>query len=224
MASKKTMQIAEQLGLSLKDIRDSLELSADIASEAVVKVLDSILKDLVSTSESGTLNGYAAIRIKTKSKTFRLRRANEVIPKGDYLWVVTVLPSENHQSLGLNVFNILDSGRERITGEGPYPMWGLSPQGNRRVPGGSTNIPGKRGKSIVQSSSELLSAIRAEPRSIPSQKKNDEDRLIFARGPIDSVDPLNLYERAFTIAKRKVTRLFPGVWNLVLVDDLEEVL
>ena len=224
MASKRTKEIAEQLGISLQGIKFNLELSADIASKIAIEVLDSILKDLITTSKSGALRGYHAVRIESKSKSLRLRRAGETIPKGSYFWVVTVLPSENHQSLGLNVFNILDEGRKRITGTGPYPMWGLSPRGDLRVPGGATNIPGKRGKSIVQSSSELLSAIRAEPRSIPSVKKSDRDRLVFARGPIDEVDPLNLYDRAFVIAKRKVTHLFPGTWDVVLVGDVEKVL
>lgn len=222
MVSKRAKEMLAQVGLSPSDVKNHLESSADIASRLVVATLDSILDDLIATSESGSLVGYQAVRIETKHSPVRLRRANEVIPEGVYSWVITVLPSKNHLDIGLNVFNILDSGRDPLTGEGPFPMWGL--QGGRRIPGGQVRRPSGQFGGIVQPAINVSSAIRREPRSIPSKKKDSGEVLVFAKGPIAGVQPLNLYDQALKISKKGVSGLFRGVWDVILVGNIEEVI
>jgi hypothetical protein len=216
--------MAEELGISLGGVKTSLEDSADIASREMVKTLDRILADLVATSDSGSLGGYKAERFQMGGKRITLRRSGVKIPAGAFLWAVTVIASEHHQALGLNVFNILDTGRKRLPvkakDDSPYPLWGV--QTGARIPGGAVRQPSGR-FGIAQPAGDLLSAIRKEPRSVSRNIDLSQEPLSFTMGPIDEVAPLNLYKRAEKIARRRVRSLFPGVWSVVFVGDLEDV-
>ena len=222
--SKSAMKIAKSLGVDPESIQNNLEASSRLAAEAVQTVLQRMIDDLESSSESGALLGYRAIAVKTNAAPVRLRRSG--IKFDSFEWVAFVEASPWHQQLDppLNVFDILDQGRPTLPGGKTYPLWGISDPGaagGSRLPSGRSRI-GSRFSVAAQI--ERPGAIRVEPRSRGQRVVSGERRsLAFREGPIAKVDPHNLYKRAFGLARRRVGGIVDRrVWALIYVPRREE--
>ena len=137
-------------------------------------------------------------------------------------WIDWVKASEHHQSIDLNVFDILDVGRPALpyTPDSMYPMWGASPIGSpARTASGLA-----RGRFSLSTQVDKINAIREEPRQSGQGKAEGDNRpLIFTHGPVAKQDPAHLYQRAFTQAKRRLGALgHRGVWDVVYVPNREK--
>lgn len=223
--SKNAKRMAKILGVDPQEIKKSLSKSSRLAAEEVVRVLNRILDDLETTSESGALIGYRAIAVEADSAPVKLKKSG--VNLGNFEWVAFVQASRWHQQLPipLNVFDILDQGRPALPGGTLRPLWGAEPN---RISGAPQRIPagGGRvgGRFSVTAQVERLGAVRVEPRS-PGQRavSGDRRRLVFTRGPIKKVNPLNLYKRAFDIARNRVGGVVDRrVWRLIYVPNREK--
>ncbi len=226
--SKNAERMAKALGVDPEKVNRSLERSSELAAEEVGRVLNRILDDLEATSESGALLGYRAVVVRSKSDEGGTRLRKSGVKLGSFEWVAFVQASPWHQQLKtpLNVFDILDQGRPTLPGgRGVYPLWGADParvhSAPQRVPAGGGRVGGRFS---VVAEVDRLGAIRGEPRS-PNQRHLSGDRraLVFREGPIKAVDPLNLYKRAFDIARNRVGGVVDRrVWKLIYVPNREK--
>ena len=220
--SKKDRKMAETIGVDPDSIRQSLATDAAIAATEVQEVLQRMLDDLTSTSESGALSGYRVHLSPANTPPVRLRVSGETL-KG-FEWVIFVEAPPWHQDIDLNVFDLLDQGRPQLPKDGTlYPLWGVTEPGESRLPAGGGRAGGRFS---VAAQIDKLGAIRKEPRSVGQKPTAGDSRsLRISQGPIRKVDPKDLYLRAFKIAKdrlrRKGIRLGRDVWDLIYVLDRE---
>lgn len=220
--SKAAKRMAEALGVDPDSIRQNLAASSRLAATEVQKVLQRMLDDLISTSESGALAGYRAILVEADAPAIRLRTYGEMF-RG-FEWVIFVEAPPWHQKIDLNVFDLLDQGRPQLPKDGTlYPLWGETEPGASRIPSGGGRVGGRFS---VIAQIDKLGAIRKEPR-FAGQKPPDGDSssLRISQGPIRAVDPKNLYRRALKIARDRLQRrgikLGRDVWDLIYVPNRE---
>ena len=217
--SKQARKMAETLGVDPDSIRQSLATSSRLAATEVQEVLQRMLDDLASTSESGALAGYRAILAEANTPPVRLRVSGETL-RG-FEWVVFVEAPPWHQEIDLNVFDLLDQGRPQLPKDGTlYPLWGETEPGTARIPSGGGRAGGRFS---VAAQIDKLGAIRKEPRFAGQKPPDSASRsLRISQGPIRKVEPKDLYRRAFKIAKRRIGNLVgKDVWRLIYVPNRE---
>ena len=217
--SKQAKKMAEALGVDPDSIRQNLAASSRLAATEVQTVLQRMLNDLISTSESGALRGYRAILVEADTPAIRLHVYGEVF-KG-FEWVVFVEAPPWHQEIDLNVFDLLDQGRPQLPKDGTlYPLWGETEPGTARIPSGGGRAGGRFS---VAAQIDKLGAIRKEPRFAGQKPPDSASRsLRISQGPIRAVAPKDLYRRAFKIAKRRISNLVgKDVWQLIYVPNRE---
>lgn len=220
--SKKDKKFAEDIGVDTDNIRQSLATASAIAAIEVQEVLQRMLDDLTSTSESGALQGYRAILTPANTPAIRLRVSGVVLRGLE--WVIFVEAPSWHQDIDLNVFDLLDQGRPQLPKDGTlYPLWGVNEPGQSRLP-----VSGGRagGRFSVAAQIDRLGAIRKEPRFAGQKPADGGSRsLRISQGPIRKVEPKDLYRRAFKIAKDRLRKrgikLGRDVWDLIYVPNRE---
>lgn len=210
-------RMADILGVSPSIIDNQIIDSARIAAEEIQSVLQRMLDDLDKSSESGALQGYKAVLADATQGSVILSKSGVTFDKYSYIVYVKESPWHGRMDPPLNVFDILDQGRDPLPGGGPYPMWGV---GGNRLPQGGGRVGGRFS---VADQITKDGAVRTEPRSPGQRAVSSETRsLRFAMGPIAGVEPKDLYKRALKIAKRRVGSAVPKhVWDLVYVPDRE---
>ncbi len=192
--SRRAQKWARQLGLD-QFVRNFLDSGPKEAAELVRQELEIVLVGMQSKGNQRSLDGYSAIAYPAKGGTTTI-----VLPKsglklkGDFEWIVTVEANKHHQSLGLNVFNILDTGRRRLPKGRIYPLWGTPPRDQ-----------GFQG-----------SVFRKEPR-----EKGQKGAPGFTSGPIKAVEPLNLYEKARAKADAKLGGN-KSLWAVIYIGDVDK--
>ncbi len=221
--TKKARDMAKTLGIKPEDLFENFGEAAYFAALEVGKVLDNVLYDLQRSSESGALDGYHSVVAPISSQTkIHFRKAGFSISGKGLEWIVWVEASSHHQSIDLNVFDILDVGRPKLPykGDSVYPMWGVTPEGPTRVtPGGRVG-----GRFSLARQIEKITAVRREPRSSGNDRSVDGSPLrLFTHGPVSKQNPANLYQRAFKRAKSRLGNLgYRGLWDVIYVPNREK--
>ncbi len=191
-------KLARQLGVP-QFLRNILDSGAEDAAEETRKALEEVLKD-VQNDSTRALNGYKAIKKNLSGSTTITLPQSGVQVRGDFDWLVSVVAPQHHKTMGLNVFNILDTGRREISKPGTYPMWG---QERRQDPDNVTRT-----------------SRRVEPRSRGQKGAQHFVTVGGASGyKIPAVGPLNLYQEAKEKAERNLKRKkLP--WEVIYVGDI----
>lgn len=231
--SQESRRMAEFLGIGPDAVSNLVSEDAETAAKAIVEVLNEYILDLQRTSDSGALEGYVAQYSPINdSRAVRLKKSGVKIPSGSrWSYLVWVEASSTHQSMftPLNVFDLLDQGRPGLPGkkgsEGAYPLWGgLDSDDAFRVESGKGNFAKRAGRYSVVNRVYPRGTVRKEPRGDPHEVYGSEYKGIrWSKGPLRKQDPLNLYKRARTTAKRRLGRLNKSVgkdvWDVIYIPD-----
>jgi len=212
-----------------------LSADAEDAAELVRKALERFVDQINDDSKSDVLKGYHAVKKKVDSNENkrRLQRSGVQLIT-DLDWFVFVEASAAHQGTasgspdGLNIFNILDSGRKALPmkpkGQA-YPLFNLGNnrlQGRRSGAGGASIANQARAKrvnrkTIAQRQSHIRTS-KGQPGSGYFHTYNpDEEVIIFSRGPLKAVAAKNLYERALKQAKDDLSGSGFKDWDVIYV-------
>jgi hypothetical protein len=198
-------------------LREEAELAADIVK---LKMQDIIDVDLVGGSDIQSLQGYKVLMIENFFGT-RVEIGGEIFNIPSYS--LSVEPSPPHAGLEkpINIFEILDKGREELPYRGPkhpYVLW--SNTTGRNVPTTNQRVRGRGGRFVTQFRASPqhggTTPARREPRQGPGREPavpRDELNALaragvrfFHPGPLPAVPPRNLYKRMLKSIQGEIKR------------------
>lgn len=225
--ARKRSELAARIGLTRTAIEETLQAEVLEAAEIVAEEFRRILVQLNENSIDKPFTGYSVTKVVT-SKTRNYKSLGTIdVPQVQ----IYVEASEAHKSMEppLNVFDILDEGRkglpERGADQSPYPLWALREptlvgtpgEGRRRAPSGrfTLSLPPRTFKG---SRPEKLRQVLIGPKS----SEATYSPAIFTQGPIAPVPARNLYERVYSIAKRKLKSKGFKDFSLIIVGREQE--
>lgn len=214
--SKTALAMAQAANIDPENLGAFLIEEAELAADIVkLKIQDFIDGDLVAGSEIRSLQGYKAHVNENGSTRVNLGGTIVNIPN----YELFVEASDAHASLArpINVFEILDEGREELPyrGEGqkPYVLW--SNTKGRNVPTSNPRARGAGGKFVTQFRAQprfdRTAPARPEPRKGPGNEphipRSDLRGIkFFTRGPLPAVPGRNLYRRMLNAIQGEIRR------------------
>lgn len=223
--AKRRSELAARMGLTRKQVEETLQESVMEAAELVAEEFRRILVSLNADSVDAVFTGYSVTKIIT-SKLRHYKNFGEIhVPQVQ----IYVEASDAHKAMEppLNIFDILDEGRDalpwRSSSEGPYPLWSLrTPSlvkgpGGKRAPGGLFKIS-RPVRTFKGSRPEKMRQALIGPRP----EGATYSPAVFTQGPISSVPPQQLYKRVYGEAKRKLKANGFKDFDLIQVGRTEE--
>lgn len=218
--TKTAREMAEAAGVDPQNLGAFLREEAEAAAYLVRVYMQNIInEDLVDGSQIRSLQGYT-VQMEESGAT-PIEIGGEIINIPSYS--LRVEPSTAHLSLErpINIFEILDKGREELPYRGPkhpYPMWSNTTGPN--VPTTNQRARGAGGRFVTRFRAQPQNAgttpARREPRrgpgnepSIPRDELNAMNRAgvrFFHPGPLPAVPPRNLYQRMFKSIQGELRR------------------
>lgn len=208
-------EMVEAAGVDPENIFAYLYEEAELAADLVkLRMQDFIDDDLVDKGQVRSLEGYkvemreyGSTEVEIGGQTFRLPS-----------YELSVAPSFAHRFVPgkreLNIFNILDQGREALPRKPKgkwYPLWGNIAGGGLNVPTSNQRVRDARGRFTTQfrAVNRFQASVpsRPEPRKGPGNEprlSKDELRGVkfFGKGPYPAVPPRNLYKRMLAAVQR----------------------
>lgn len=193
----------EYLGLedlSSEHIEDFLDKNIDkIVAGEMKRVLEEKLSQLQRNSHSGSLDGYE-VQVEVYRREYKVFKKRVKLAN---IIVARVVASNHHQSLGINVFDILDSGRKRLprkTGKKSFYVLPSLGDAHTRTKGPYWSVR-----------TPMTNPFRAEPRLRSNNIYIDPNTGAttwpkMSRGPIRAVRARNFYRRALYIAEQRIRK------------------
>lgn len=209
---RRVRKLAENLGIAPDQVRDTMAGNSRQAAIVVQETLQRFINQIVDTSESGALQGYVAEIIEGDFETVRLPKSDFDIT-GQFKYLVVVKPSSHHENLGINVFNILDTGRPQLPYKPTevYPLWqSTAVQGIKQ----DRILPVASGGKVARAVPVYATAIRTEPRRA---YQTPDGKLGFTHGPISGTPAYHLYTRALQAAKDALAGSGFRQWDVIYV-------
>lgn len=223
-----------------------LSADAEDAAEIVRKSLERFIEQISKDSASDALKGYTAKKQKgteignTRAAVRRRLQRSGAELTADIEWIVYVEASGVHQRTasgdenGLNLFNILDSGRKRLPHRAPtappYPLFNL---GNSRFEGQRSGAGGAsisnaakprytKGKKIAQRESRVRTPKGQPGEGYIHKYDPNKETIVFSRGPLKAMPAQNLYQRALKQAKDDLSGSGFKDWDVIYVGPLRK--